>query len=417
MRGDGRVFKRGARWWISYYAPGTEGRSKEFREPGGDKEAEARRLLRHRLREVGAHNLGLQPFLGPQQERIRVNELLNDLITRYRMGGKKRIPREVNAPMLSHLKRVRDYFGGMWAVAVNQRHVEDFISLLKGKNYANATINRATQLLGQAFAIAAAATPPKVLRPLKIEKLDESDNVRKGKFTEREAEAVASSLPVYMSDAARFAYQTGSRAGEILKLRWDYLDHDAITVPGKIAKNRTARSIALTPELEEIIARRRAARVEGCNLIFHHDGRPIGDYRKCWQTACLVNGLGRLYCRDCRDEDGNYSSVLDIERRCARCGRKCEGPKYVGRLFHDFRRSAAHEMWLGGSTTEDCRKVTGHKTDTMFLRYADLFSEPEIRSRQREVQRRRREWRQAEAELVPARAAGAQEPAAFRRVQ
>ena len=32
MRGDGRVFKRGARWWIAYYAP-RSGKAVEYREP------------------------------------------------------------------------------------------------------------------------------------------------------------------------------------------------------------------------------------------------------------------------------------------------------------------------------------------------------------------------------------------------
>jgi hypothetical protein len=54
MRGDGRVYQRGARWWIAYYAP-QNGRSVEHREPGGKTEAEARRLLRQRLREVAVH--------------------------------------------------------------------------------------------------------------------------------------------------------------------------------------------------------------------------------------------------------------------------------------------------------------------------------------------------------------------------
>ena len=38
-------------------------------------------------------------------------------------------------------------------------------------------------------------------------------------------------------------------------------------------------------------------------------------------------------------------------------------------------------------------KTTGHKTDAMFKRYADLFSTEEERARQLEVQNRRREWR------------------------
>ena len=43
MRGEGRTFQRGSRWWIAYYAPDPDtGRKKETREPGGDSENEAR---------------------------------------------------------------------------------------------------------------------------------------------------------------------------------------------------------------------------------------------------------------------------------------------------------------------------------------------------------------------------------------
>ena len=306
--------------------------------------------------------------------------------------------REVSAPMRCHLERVRNYFGEMRAMGVTKRHVEDFVALLKNEGKQNGTINRATQLLGQAFRIAAAADPPKVLRHPTIRKLDESENVRKGKFSEREAQRIFFSLPPYMADVARFAYETGVRSGEILKLRWDYLQSGAIRVPAKDAKNRTAHSIALTPELERIIARRGAARADGCELVFHHDGQPIRDYRKSWQSACCINGLGQLFCRACRNDDGEYTSPLDANRRCPNCGQKSDNPKYIGRVFHDFRRSCAHEMWKAGSTIEDCMQVTGHRTRSMFLRYADLFSDEEKQTRQREVQRRRHEWRQAEAE-------------------
>jgi hypothetical protein len=48
MRGDGRVFQRGTRRWIGYYAS-KNGSSVEIRESGGKTEAEARRLLRQQL--------------------------------------------------------------------------------------------------------------------------------------------------------------------------------------------------------------------------------------------------------------------------------------------------------------------------------------------------------------------------------
>ena len=86
MRGDGRTLKRGNKWWIFYYAP-ENGKSKEQREPGGSTEAEAR-LLRPRLREIAVHRSGLRPFQGPRQERVTVDELLQQLEkdTRFRAG-------------------------------------------------------------------------------------------------------------------------------------------------------------------------------------------------------------------------------------------------------------------------------------------------------------------------------------------
>jgi hypothetical protein len=43
-------------------------------------------------------------------------------------------------------------------------------------------------------------------------------------------------------------------------------------------------------------------------------------------------------------------------------------------------------------------KITGHKTSSMFKRYADLFSDEEKRA----VQSKRREWKKAQADSVVA---------------
>jgi integrase len=236
----------------------------------------------------------------------------------------------------------------------------------------------------------------------KIERYSEKGNQGKGKFSPAEAEAIFNSLPSYMADVARFAYETGHRSNEIRKLCWSHLEPDAIRVPGRIAKNRDACQIALTEELEEILGRRKNDRRPGCDLIFHHDGNPIVDYRKCWHSACLCLGLGAYYCRDCRDAEGSYTSKLDAAKKCPVCGKSwIDNPKYIGKIFHDLRRSAAYESWRAGSSIEDCKRVTGHKTDSMFRRYADLFSDEEVREQQRAVQNKRREWKKAQAENVP----------------
>jgi len=81
----------------------------------------------------------------------------------------------------------------------------------------------------------------------------------------------------------RYAYETGSRGGEILYLRWSYRQGKPLMIPGKITKSREPRIIAITPEIQAILDRREQAKVPGCDLIFQ--GHPIRDYRKCWHSA------------------------------------------------------------------------------------------------------------------------------------
>src|ERR1043165_1733193 len=77
-RGMGRLFQRGAKWWIAYYIK-KDGRSVEVRESAGTTETDARRALKRRQDELSAHRIGARRFQGPQQERITVRQLLDDL--------------------------------------------------------------------------------------------------------------------------------------------------------------------------------------------------------------------------------------------------------------------------------------------------------------------------------------------------
>ena len=65
MRGMGRVFLRGRKFWIAYYANGEE-----YREPGGVTRHEAQRRLRARLCEKFS-----EQFVGPRAEIGRIIRL------------------------------------------------------------------------------------------------------------------------------------------------------------------------------------------------------------------------------------------------------------------------------------------------------------------------------------------------------
>ena len=69
-------------------------------------------------------------------------------------------------------------------------------------------------------------------------------------------------------------------------------------------------------EVAEIIERRRAV-IRGA-WIFHLDGEQIGDFRKAWQSACVLTGLGSFYCRRC-------DVRLDAKRQCSKCEWKWNG--------------------------------------------------------------------------------------------
>lgn len=87
MRGMGRIFqmKGSKNLWIAYNC-----RGKEYRESCGSPELkEAKKLLKHRLKEIGADSLGARAFVEPQQDHLTVGDLLDALEADFRLRGLK----------------------------------------------------------------------------------------------------------------------------------------------------------------------------------------------------------------------------------------------------------------------------------------------------------------------------------------
>jgi hypothetical protein len=156
-RGDGRLYKQQSSkvWWCAFYL-----RGKEIRQSTGETdEKQAEKFLKRKIREVENDREGIKRFSHPQQERVTVNEILDDLLEHYKRGGEKGIPREVPPQMISQIKPLRVYFGEFRAMQVGSRDVEAFKSQLKAEKKANATVNRSLQLLSQAYSYALESDP------------------------------------------------------------------------------------------------------------------------------------------------------------------------------------------------------------------------------------------------------------------
>jgi integrase len=110
--------------------------------------AKAQRFLKFRIAQVGADKIGAKPFYGPQAEKIRMKELLDDLETNYRARGK------FGASQEWRKKRAVEFFGNMFVKDVNLSTFDAFKATAKvrgGKRDMNeGTENGILQWAGQA---------------------------------------------------------------------------------------------------------------------------------------------------------------------------------------------------------------------------------------------------------------------------
>jgi integrase len=348
----GRIFQNKGRkvWMLAYCGPRPDGTWGEIRESAKTRSEEtARKRLNQRLREVANHREGLTDFEAPAQKRVRVSDILEDLLAEYRRREIKGYDRtwyriRKGSPLDAALgsKRV-DRLTTDQVVAYTEARRRD------GKS--KATVNRDVELLGAALRLA--VDRKKVTRAPKMPaKLSEKDHVRKGFFEKAELDALLPQLPHPIDEMARFGFATGWRLGELRFLTWESVSKDEIRLG--TSKNGEPRSLPLDDELRTLIGRLRKARefqTQGGGVglsayVFHRNGKPLGNiFGRQWRRACIRAGLG------CRVKNAHGKLV------------------YVGKHFHDLRRTAARNMIRAGVPQSVAMRVTGHETDAMFQRY------------------------------------------------
>jgi len=234
----------------------------------------------------------------------------------------------------SCLRRVETDFGMKLAATLTSEAIDTYINMRLARGSAPATINRVTQLLGQAYELA--IEREHLSRAPHIRRLSEAGNTRKGFVDPADFARVLAALPDDLKDICAWLYATGQRKGEASSLTWAMLDGDILHIPGSITKNGKDRVLPLIGELVELIERRKAARyVNGalCEFIFHRGGHPVQECRKSWATATRKAGC-------------------------------------PGLLLHDLRRSACRNLRKAGVPEQIAMQVSGHLTPSIFQRYS-----------------------------------------------
>ena len=350
--------KSGARsevWWVKYYVNGRAVR--ESTKVAADTKTAPEAARRFLKRREGAVATGAP--LPPRADRILYDELVEDLRVFYKTTGRWKNLDDVE-DRLAHLD---GFFKGYRAARVTPDVIARYVAQrqaetthliaarkedgsIERRPTSNRTINFELALLRRMFRLG--ARRQKILSVPPIELLAEAP-ARAGFFEEEQYQAVLRHLPDDLCAAAAIARTFGWRIhSEVLPLERRQLDLRAGTLrlePGT-TKNREGRVVYLTPELKALLAAQ-LERVEALQrrtekiipYLFPHLGgkRRLGGqrrgFRRTWRTACRLAGV-------------------------------------PGRIPHDFRRTAVRNLERAGVPRSVAMKITGHKTESVYRRYA-----------------------------------------------
>ncbi len=330
MRGLGRIYKRGARWWIEYSFRGRPFRESSYSE----KKSQAKKLLKKRLGEIGR---GL--LIGPKEEKITFEDLALGIKQDYEINGRRSM-RSITGS-IKHLER---NFAMCRAVDITGDRINQYV-LDRQKKARNASINRELSCLKRMFNLAkrsGSISAPPYIRML------EENNARQGFVSHAEFLALRAGLPDYLRDPITFLYLSGWRVGEMRSLEWSDVDlpNHSIHLNPANSKNKVGRNLPLVGELLDVIKRAWDARRLDCVYVFHREGKPIGDFRKAWHKARKAAGVN-------------------------------------ARLIHDLRRSAVRNMIRAGVSEVVAMSISGHRTRAIFDRYNIVSEEDQAAAQDR----------------------------------
>jgi len=246
-----------------------------------------------------------------------------------------------HAPVRSHLRSLLDHFGAKTRIAeILPERMESFVVARRAAGLKDASVYNEISTLRRCLRLQWRRNR---LLALPAFPMPTKGRPRQGFFTFEEIERLCEVLPAHAANAVRLAWETGWRRGEIFGLRWRDVDMDAGIAYLNGSKNGEPRQLPFgESEVLARIFREQRGSASAFELrtgrpvvhVFHYGGRPLPEgLKRSWKSACRKVGL-------------------------------------ESRLFHDLRRSFIQRCEDLGVARSSAMKITGHKTEAVYARYA-----------------------------------------------
>lgn len=265
--------------------------------------------------------------------RLTVGDLIPLLERHYVLGG------YASAKSLAtHAKPIVRILGHIAVDKLAWEDIEIYKQTRVKESLAFGTVNRELDFLSKGLNLAVEARLVDERQIPRVRRF-RLDNARQGFVYPDEFLQIWEHLPPLVQDVSMFAYWSGWRKGEILRLTWDLVQKGVVRIRDK--KSRTSKPAPLVGLIRGVIEKRREACVAGCALVFHRVGKQVMGFDKSWATAVRKSGLSRHI------------------------------------VLHDLRRSFVNNARQAGIDRAVIMKLTGHKTHLVFDRY-NIVCEDEL---------------------------------------
>jgi len=251
---------------------------------------------------------------------------------------------------LARAKHLKDYFENCKAIQITPLDVDNFRKKIKKtvskktkKPFSGSTVNKMVSLARRIYYL---GMDQGIVKSNPFARRGTFKEEPKGQYIpEKEFWSIYKNLPEYLQPVVLVAYLTGMRRGEILELEWDRvnLSEGYVDLTPDDTKTDEPRRIYFNSIeiLKNVFVEASKKRRPVQNLVFTKtDGSPVPKWyiQKLLKKACQSAGVGHY-------------------------------------RLHDLRHTFNTNMTKAGVDQVTIMKLTGHKTNAMFIRYSHLDKE------------------------------------------